>query len=75
MSSVYIIVNKWQPTGGENESSEIIKVYDSEAKAMEWIESYAELHGAQPHSSGWVVEIPLRGTDFNTYYIEDRDVE
>lgn len=75
MDKVYIIVNKWMPTGGEIEATDIIRVYGGEGGAKRWLEAQALMRGLEVNANGYVLEAPLRGTDYNTYYIEDRDVE
>lgn len=75
MDRIYIIVNKWLPTGGEIEASEIVTVRSTEKAAMGWLESWQIIAGGELKADGHVLEVPLRGTDYNTYYIEDRDVE
>lgn len=75
MSSVYIIVNTWQPSGGENESSSIISVKTTEEKSLKWLEDQHAALGGELKANGYLLEVPLKGTDFNYYYIEERDVE
>lgn len=75
MSSVYIIVNTWQPSGGENESSCIVSVKTTEEKALGWLEEQHATLGGELKANGYLLEVPLKGTDFNYYYIEDRNAD
>lgn len=75
MDRVHIIVNTWCPVGSEIEASEILKAFSSEEKALAWLEDWAHQTKGELKVNGHVLEVPLRGTDYNTYYIEDRDVE
>lgn len=75
MDRVFIVVNKWCPSGGEIEATDIVKVRALEARALEDLEEMAHRTKGELKADGHVLEVPLRGTDYNTYYIEDREVE
>lgn len=77
MERIFIIVNKWMPTGGEIEATDIVTVRSTEEAALAFLQGMADSSPglAEIKADGHVVEVPIRGTDYNTYYIEDRSVE
>ena len=78
MSTVYIVVNEYQPEDSDNSSTEILGVYSSEDKAWEKIDSIAVQYGdyLDEDETEWSSpEAEAMQLEFDRYYIVEKEMD